>query len=588
MSGGRKVRTSATHPIEVNFLPDNTGVDVGLTFAPGKKGPSQYGAPWDRDLDADLETLRTRWQVTTLVTLMEDHEFTTVKIPTLLASVKRHGIASIHFPIPDIGVPRSLDELDSLLRDIEARLANRERVAIHCLGGIGRTGTIATCLLLRRGLPLKEATRIVQETRCAGFPEGREQGPFVKRYAEHLRSAHPVASGVAPEAKSARSSIAGRSVGIGRPWVLFGPSTSAQLAGGRTLSEVSSLLSQIEQQVKAAPSTCFKVLADGSATLMVEQGSYHAGKFETPTLGELRERVAAKAPAARGRVRLSLLLGDGPETDIGSLQATAPDGALFQAASQFNCLEAPGASITAVAHYTSDNTQGPRASVSAFPGTFLRHYFAPRATGERFTQTDLDCINLLEDALPERIGRVQSGYLTTQNLSDLAAAADALERAFDMIRVGVHDDVEVALGANWGGPVPDAQRHRIAQVFTSTVALGGYSSNSGGRGSDVVVRQLLRAAYLGTLLAAVELGKHTVVLTLIGGGAFGNPMRAIWDAIHWASEEACQYTAGLDVLVNTRLDMIDDVDRERALASGGFIMPLYRQRSRSSIWLRRT
>jgi len=583
MHGGRKVRTSATHPIEVNFLPVYTGLDIGLTFAPGKKGPSQYGAPWDRDLDADLETLRTRWQVTTLVTLMEDHEFKTVKIPTLLESVKQHGIVSVHFPIPDIGVPRSLDELDSLLKDIESRLAKGERIAIHCLGGIGRTGTIAACLLLRRGLPLKEATRIVQETRCAGFPEGREQGPFVKRYAEHLKVTQPVAPRSLPvvvsDTKNVRSSIAGRRVGIGRPWVMFGAPAGNQLTGGLSVGEVSSMLSTVEQQVKIAPSACFDVSADGSATLTVKQGSYHAGKFETPTLGELRKRAAANAQAARGRVRLSIMFGDAPETDVGSLQATAPAGVLFQVASQFNCLEAPGASITSVAHYTSDNTQGPRASVSAFPGTFLRHYFAPRSTGERFTQTNRDSINLLRDALPQHIGWVESGYLTAQNVSDLAAAADSLERGFEQIRVGVHDDVEVALGANWGGPVPDAPHHRIAQVFTSTVALGGYSSNTGGPGSDVVVRQLQRAAYLGTLLAAVLQGKHTVVLTLIGGGAFGNPMRAIWDAIHWAIDEVSQYTAGLDVLVNTRLDKIDDVDRERALASGGYIMPLYWQRS---------
>ena len=32
----------------------------------------------------------------------------------------------------------------------------------------------------------------------------------------------------------------------------------------------------------------------------------------------------------------------------------------------------------------------------------------------------------------------------------------------------------------------------------------------------------LRAAYLGTLLAAATLGQHLAVLTLIGGGVFGN------------------------------------------------------------------
>ena len=51
-------------------------------------------------------------------------------------------------------------------------------------------------------------------------------------------------------------------------------------------------------------------------------------------------------------------------TDIGALQASAPPGSLFQVASQFNCLESPGAYVTPVAAYLGDPTQGPRASIS--------------------------------------------------------------------------------------------------------------------------------------------------------------------------------------------------------------------------------
>jgi len=73
-------------------------------------------------------------------------------------------------------------------------------------------------------------------------------------------------------------------------------------------------------------------------------------------------------------------------------------------------------------------------------------------------------------------------------------------------------------------------------VFTSTVAGGGYGahSNLGDTVFDRVARQLLRAAYLGTLLASALLKKDWVVLTLIGGGAFQNPPRLIWDSIIWA------------------------------------------------------
>ena len=133
----------------------------------------------------------------------------------------------------------------------------------------------------------------------------------------------------------------------------------------------------------------------------------------------------------------------------------------------------------------------------------------------------------------------------------------------------MHDDIEVVLGHNWGGAVPDGAS-RIAQVFTSTIALGGYSSDDRAPALDTIRRQLLRAAYLGTLLGAVALDKRRVVLTLIGGGVFGNPHRDIWDAIHWAIDEAEPLIRDtLAVVVNVRGDRVEAVDLGRARARGG-------------------
>src|SRR5207302_917673 len=82
-----------------------------------------------------------------------------------------------------------------------------------------------------------------------------------------------------------------------------------------------------------------------------------------------------------------------------------------RAAAQFNCLESPGPFITPVAHYFHDYTQGPRASISAFPGTLLRHYAAPGAYGKRFVQTETEQLNLLADVFGPEVAVVQSGYL---------------------------------------------------------------------------------------------------------------------------------------------------------------------------------
>ena len=78
--------------------------------------------------------------------------------------------------------------------------------------------------------------------------------------------------------------------------------------------------------------------------------------------------ASRKAGAAGGRLRLWVLDGASAATDVGGLQATAAPGSLFQAASQFNCLESPGPYVTPVAQYFHDRTQGPRARSRHFLG----------------------------------------------------------------------------------------------------------------------------------------------------------------------------------------------------------------------------
>lgn len=355
------------------------------------------------------------------------------------------------------------------------------------------------------------------------------------------------------------------------PWTsLLDRSREAITRGPRrSRAEVTALLGRIEAEVARDPAACFTLAADGSATLRAGGTTYHAGRFELASVAALTQRARAHPEAGRGAIRLSLLEGDDPAADIGALQAAAAPGTLFQAASQFNCLEAPDPGVVPVAYYPSDGTQGPRATVSAFPGTFLRHYFAPQPDGGRFVQTAKTQLELLGDAIEPPIAEVRGGYLLTDDVRDMPALLRALEERFDAIRVGLHADVEVVLGHDWGGPVPGAPQHRVAQVLTSTIALGGYSRSERAPELVGVRRQLLRAAYLGTLLGAVALDQRQVVLTLIGGGVFGNPHGEIWDALFWAVETASPLAhAPLEVAVNARTEVTEEV-RRRIVAGGG-------------------
>jgi O-acetyl-ADP-ribose deacetylase (regulator of RNase III) len=75
-------------------------------------------------------------------------------------------------------------------------------------------------------------------------------------------------------------------------------------------------------------------------------------------------------------------------------------------------------------------------------------------------------------------------------------------------------------------------------VLTSTYAADYSKSPRIGGSIEAICCQLLRAAYLGTILAALSLGKRQVVLTMIGGGVFGNPHQLIWESLCWAVDEA--------------------------------------------------
>ena len=318
-----------------------------------------------------------------------------------------------------------------------------------------------------------------------------------------------------------------------------------------------SLVARVETKVRANPAAHLRFDDATHATLAAAGRTFKAGRFETPRLGDLRRQaVEARRKAGDPKVELRCFVLDGasPATDIGALQATAPAGTLFQVASQFNCLEAPDAFVTPVASYFNDPTQGPRASISAFPGTLVRHYAAPAPDGTRFIQrTDGQQLNLLEALCgPGDAVCVNNGYLTTDKIARPAALAEALEARFDELRTGVHDAVEVVFGYNWDGPVPGAPYQTIAQVFSSTLAAGGYSRlDAADPAMSAVVRQLQRAAHFGALLAAAVLGKSCAVLTPVGGGVFGNPMTMIWESMLWAMDAVRPLPhRGLVVVVN--------------------------------------
>ena len=161
-------KTSFDYPLVINRLrvPGCTG-SLGLTFCPGKKAPSLLDRSyWNRQLDVDIEGLLA-WPTALLVSLLQEHEFAQLKVPALPGRVQQAGIAWLHLPIVDGGVPdRQFEsEWSSAGPDIYNLLQGGSNVVLHCRGGLGRTGVVAAQLLIEAGTPAAIAIRQVRKAR---------------------------------------------------------------------------------------------------------------------------------------------------------------------------------------------------------------------------------------------------------------------------------------------------------------------------------------------------------------------------------------------------------------------------------------
>lgn len=181
MSGpGTAARTSASHPLQIAELRvGRLRGRLGVTFCPGKQGDSVFGAPWQRDLAADLDVIE-RWGAKVIVTLVETHELQMLGVPDLGLRVTERGMTWHHVPIPDLQPPGAAFNsawagLSTQLREV---LAAGGGVLVHCRGGLGRAGTVAACILVDSGMAPPAAIAAVRQARPNAI-ETRAQEDFV-------------------------------------------------------------------------------------------------------------------------------------------------------------------------------------------------------------------------------------------------------------------------------------------------------------------------------------------------------------------------------------------------------------------------
>jgi protein-tyrosine phosphatase len=151
--------------------------------------------PGDRDENVARSKLAAYLKagVTCFVDLTEAHELVPYNhlLPSISPSTGR-AIRYHRHPIRDVSVPRSRSEMTAILDTIDQAIEEGHTVYVHCWGGVGRTGTVVGCYLVRHGLDgeaalaeLERLWRSMEKSRIhPQTPETRQQRQYILAWAE--------------------------------------------------------------------------------------------------------------------------------------------------------------------------------------------------------------------------------------------------------------------------------------------------------------------------------------------------------------------------------------------------------------------
>jgi hypothetical protein len=286
-------------------------------------------------------------------------------------------------------------------------------------------------------------------------------------------------------------------------------------------------------------------LKDGVLTSRANGKTFQVGHLVTPTLADLKAEAAAIIQSATfiaKPISVQEVIADVQGLHMDPQNA----GAFFQVASQFNLLEMVSPTVTpdsGITGYEFDRTQGPACAMACGAGLIYRNYFVPidgepGQTAERqlnmleqFEQQLLTHVNQHTTEQFDSLWQMKNGYalpsskqLNAINQTLAQLNETEITELINAVKIGVQYDTEVTLN-NIG--------HAVTQAYCSAMPVA-YTEHPAALWQPLA-SLILQAAYEATLAAAVinaaKTGNNQVYLTLLGGGAFGNAMDWIINAI---------------------------------------------------------
>lgn len=119
-----------------------------------------------------------------IVSLLTAGEVTEFALNQEEQCCKEYGIQFRSFPIPDRGVPASVNGFAHFVQEIEKAVNAGKKIGLHCRQGIGRSSLMAAALLMSAGESPEAAWEAIRVARGCPVPDTIEQRNWVKDFAQ--------------------------------------------------------------------------------------------------------------------------------------------------------------------------------------------------------------------------------------------------------------------------------------------------------------------------------------------------------------------------------------------------------------------
>lgn len=165
-----------TQRLRVDWLPqEHTSPGrIGLTWLPGRRDAG-------RVLSEDVAVLKD-YAIDSVVCLLSAEEFARYGVEDLLQAYRAAGLNFFALPVIDGRVPH-VDDMRRLIAWIGGQMHESKRVLVHCVGGLGRAGTVGACWLSSKGMSADRAIEVVRQARSQRAVETEEQVRFIRDFA---------------------------------------------------------------------------------------------------------------------------------------------------------------------------------------------------------------------------------------------------------------------------------------------------------------------------------------------------------------------------------------------------------------------